>query len=169
MEMTDEMERPVSDVMAGGKTRFDDSLASSDDRPNTTKSRVMATSALSQPRLARTPATSRPIPSDSLEEQPSNALEPQNNVIDRNLSSPHALDVAVHSNVSSDSFLITELRDQDDTREHADNQWKSLELGRRDTSSLSTPLASQPDEDDGDVNDEAEYDTDLDIEGGLSM
>ena len=158
MEMAGEMERPVSDVIATTNTRYKDSEAPSDERPNTTKSRVLATSALSQPRLSRTPATSKRV--HAVQEHDDDDINVQSRTLE------HGSDVAdgaPPSHVSTESFLITELRDQ--AGQAVDREWGALEYGRQDTA-LSTPLlTSRPVDDEESRNDEDDYDTDLDIEG----
>ena len=168
MEMTSEIERPISEALPAGldpENDEQDDFVADDNRPNTTRSRMRLTPAtLTHVRLARTPATAqrqreRETPEvlefdeqqevGGYQELPDDVMRPESEL---------QLDGREDTN---DSFLITELRNQDGGRlpEEEGSSWQHAYA--RDEEELVSGLRTKS----ATFIDDEEYDTDLDIEG----
>ena len=171
-EMASEIERPVSEALPVGLqtgTNSDDErddVIADDNRPNTTRSRMRMTPvALSQARLARTPATAhRSREHETLDQHEfdetheAGAYEEEGSDY---VTRPESVSRLELREETDDSFLITELKQQHEgeaPEEEGQGDWRhAYAHDEALVSGLRVKSATFIDDD--------EYDTDLDIEG----
>lgn len=168
-EMASEIERPVSEalpvVLETGNNSEDerDDVMADENRPNTTRSRMRMTPvALSQARLARTPATAhrqREHDADEFDETHEDYVIAARTHDD--VTQPQTVSGLDFREDTNDSFLITELKQQGEletAEEDAQRGWRNAYYTEHS-------LVSTLGEKSATFVDDEEYDTDLDIDG----